>query len=226
MQAGQRHVSTNAPQKRAVQLSTAQTSRLKNRLANIQGFMNGLLADLEGEPWGILRAMLKRDDLLPVLRLCRRVAFSEARWMQDLKKDLKHLRAVLTPLPGTLLRCPGFVAPVRLRVFGKSHQRLENNAAWTTEPASMLLWMSVNGLQNLTPVEAIQTMNRWPVRSKAAAAALSKFLETATPSFDYAVRSMSRQQRPVWVVVELRIRFEYRSITGWLYTREVLSRPR
>ena len=187
--------------------------------------MNRLLAELQGEQCGILRAMLKRDDLLPVLCLCKQVGFSRAGWVQDLRNDLKRLQTVLTPLPGMLLRCPGFSRPVKLHAFAKNHQRLKNNPAWTAEPASMVLWMSVNHLHNLTPVEAIRTMNKWPVASKAAAAALSSFLEVANPSFHYAVRSMSRHQRAIWVIVELRIRFEYRGITGWLYTREVLSRP-
>ena len=188
----------------------------------MNGFVAGLLQEEHCE---ILRSLLDRSDLVPLLSICRLVGLSEGAWVHDLKCDLIHLRSVLAPLAVTSLRCPGFSVPVRLHAFAKNRERTDRLSAWITEPASMLQWMSLNRLQDLTPVEAIRTMNGWLYENNAVATVLSNFLENADPRFDYVVRGRVRSPRPIWVIAELRIHFKYRNITGLLYTREFLSRP-
>ena len=187
--------------------------------------MAGFLARLlEEEQFRLLHSLLDRGDLVPLLSTCRLVGLSEGTWVHDLKCDLKHLRSVLAPLTATPLRCPGFSAPVRLHAFAKSHERTIGQSAWITEPASMLQWMSLNRLQDLTPLEAMRTMNGRLYDNYAVATALSNFLQNANPSFDYVVRGLVRRPRPIWIIAELRIHFQYRNIKGCLYMREFLSR--
>lgn len=178
-----------------------------------------LLDWLEDERCGVLRDLLTRNDLVPLLHLSRRSKLSAAGWANDLRMDLKHLHDALSPLSQTPLRYPGFAGPTKLRVLSEHTQETPR---WIGVPGRLLNWVSADQKHTLKPEQAISEMNTWPPHTRTVAANLATFLQHTHASFFYAAVHRQQSAQPT---IDLHIRFEYRGIAGCLCRRETSSWP-